>query len=90
MNKGQRKRKKTLRNKVVEHHIVYSFDALRHKQTEIVVPIWNTEHYICRLLQTRGKYVSKGFLKHLKFFIWKHEESAVDLSINNTGSIGEK
>ena len=93
MNKGQRARKKILRSKIVAHHILYSYDGLRHKQIPIEVNIYNTEHYITRLLQTRGKYISKGFIRVLKFFIFENEEKAIDLSrsiINNIEKIVEE
>ena len=86
-NKGYYKRKNTLRRKVVEHHILYNYDALGHKQEEVKVPIYNNEHYICRLLQTRGKWISKGFLKTLEHFIWLHKDTAIDLSARKNGVI---
>lgn len=69
MNKGQLARKKILRSKIVGHHLRYTYNGLTHKQDERVVQIYNTEHYITRLLQTRGRYVSKGFLFVLVDFI---------------------
>lgn len=73
LNKGLRKRKETLRNKVVPHHIAYEYNGLTHKQEEIVVPIYNNEHWLVGHLQKRGKYVSEGFLQTLKHFIWLRE-----------------
>ena len=67
--KGLAKRKKTLRSKVVSHHLRYAYNGLTHKQDERTVTIYNNEHYITRLLQTRGQYVSKGFLFVLADFI---------------------
>ena len=80
MNKGQRARKKTLRNKVLDHHVLYEYNGLTHKQDEITVPIYHNEHYIVTLLQRRGRYISKGFIRVLQFFIWRYSDSAVDLS----------
>jgi hypothetical protein len=73
MNKGLLARKKILRSKVVEHHILYQYDGLRHKQAPISVHIYNNEHYILSLLQKRGKWVSWGFLQSLKQFVWERE-----------------
>lgn len=73
MNKGLRKRKNTLRNKIVPHHIAYEYNGLTHKQEAIVVPIFNNEHWLISHLQKRGKYVSQGFLQSLKHFIWLRE-----------------
>ena len=74
--------KRKTRYKTVHHHILYDYDGIRHKQTEITVPIYYTEHYICKLLQTSGSKISKGFIKVLKYFIWRYEEQAVDLGKN--------
>jgi len=82
MNKGQRARKKTLRNKIVEHHINYEYNGLTHKQEPVTVKIYNNEHWLISHLQKRGKYVSKGFLQTLKYFVWLRETTTnfVDLS----------
>lgn len=69
MNRGLRKRKEILRKKIVSHHLRYAYNGLTHKQDERTLLIFHTEHYITRLLQTRGKYVSKGFLFVLADFI---------------------
>ena len=69
MNTGQRKRKKTLRSKVVNHHLRYEYNGLTHKQEERTLPVYFNEHYIIKLLQTRGKWVSKGFLFILVDFV---------------------
>jgi len=63
------------RKKPLNHHIVYD----ERKGQEVVVPIYPIEHYICMLLQRRGSLVSKGFIKHLEYFIWKYRDDAVDL-----------
>ena len=70
------------RSKVVGHHIIYAYDGLTHVQSDIEVPIYNMEHYICTLMQRRGKYVSKGFLDWLKYYIWEKETTGAfnDLS----------
>lgn len=67
---------KTNRKKPLNHHIVYN----EREGQEVVVPIYPIEHYICMLLQRRGSLISKGFIKHLRFFIWKHEDGAIDLT----------
>lgn len=64
----------------VRHHITYDYDGVRHKQTGIVVPIFPAEHFLCTQLQRRGSLISKGFLKHLEFFIWRHKDSCQDLT----------
>lgn len=89
MNKGQRTRKNALRSKVVAHHLRYSYNGLTHKQDERIVHIYNTEHYITRLLQTRGRYVSKGFLFVLVDFILDRLVTGnyVDLQLNVTNTI---
>lgn len=89
MNKGLRKRKKTLRNKIVEHHIIYEYNGLTHKQEEIKVNIYNNEHWLISHLQKRGRYVSRGFLQTLKHFIWLRETTGnfVDLSNQKTDTI---
>lgn len=68
-NKGFYKRKNTLRKKIVEHHIRYQYDGISHKQEERILPIYHNEHYITKLLQTRGQWVSKGFLFVLVDFV---------------------
>lgn len=96
MNKGQRARKKTLRNKVVEHHVLYEYSGLTHKQEPITVYIFNNEHWLASQLQRRGKYVSKGFLQVLKQFILIREITGnfvdigrTDLSASQTDTIKE-
>ena len=79
-NRGWIKRKQALRQKIVDHHITYTYNGNTHKQEEIVVPVYYMEHHIITQLQRRGKYISKGFIKTLKYFIWEHEECATDLS----------
>ena len=69
MNKGQLQKKKILRAKIVDHHLRYQYNGCSHVQEERKVPIYFTEHYITKLLQTRGRYVSKGFLLVLADFI---------------------
>lgn len=88
-NKGWAKLKKVLRNKVIEHHISYEYSGTTHKQEEIVVPVYYMEHHLLTQLQRRGKFVSKGFLRTLEHFIWKHKESATDLSLEVSDTIGE-
>ena len=73
--------------KPVNHHIVYAYDGIKHKQVPVEVDVYHIEHYIITLLQRRGSLVSKGFIRHLKHFIWLHEESARDLSKNSTHTI---
>lgn len=80
VNKGLRALRKKIRGKIVEHHILYEYDGCAHKQKEVKVPIFYIEHHIITQLQRRGKWVSKGFIKALKHFIWLYEDSAVDLS----------
>lgn len=89
MNKGQRARKNTLRKKVLNHHILYQYDGLTHKQKAIEVPLYHNEHYIVKLLQTRGKWVSRGFLQSLKYFIWEREttNNFVDLPRSQENTI---
>ena len=77
MNKGQAARKKTLRNKVVEHHIIYNFNHLAHKQKEIVVPVKYMEHWILTQLQRRGNTISRGFVNSLKYLIWMWETTGI-------------
>lgn len=61
----------------------YEYNALTHKQNARTVQLFSNEHYLTRLLQTRGKYVSKGFLFVLVDFIFDRllTENFVDLSI---------
>lgn len=68
-NKGYYKRKAALRNKLISHHVRYQYDGISHKQEPRTVKIYNTEHYVTRLLQTRGHKVTKGFLLVLADFI---------------------
>jgi len=81
-----RKRKEP---KPVEHHIVYDFDGCTHKQKPITVYVYPIEHYLCTQLQRRGKYVSKGFLRSLEYFIWKHKRTAVNLSSKCSDTISD-
>lgn len=74
-------RRKFRKPKVLNHHIVYGYDGCTHKQLDIEVPIYDTEHYILTLLQRRGKYISKGFIRALGFFIWQHGEDAKELHL---------
>lgn len=64
------------RTKPLTHHIIYN----EYKDQEVTAPLYPGEHWLCTQLQRRGSLISKGFLKHLRFFIWKHEDSAHDLS----------
>jgi hypothetical protein len=57
----------------VEHHINYEYNGSTHKQEAVTVAIYNNEHWLIGHLQKRGKYVSKGFLQTLKYFIWLRE-----------------
>ena len=81
--------KRKTRYKTVQHHVLYNYDGISHKQVEITVPIYYTEHYICKLLQTRGSKISKGFIKVLEYFIWLNRERAVDLSLSQVNTIKE-
>ena len=73
------------RTKPLNHHIIYN----EHDKQEVVVSIYPIEHYICTLLQRRGSLISKGFIKHLKFFVWKYEDGAQDLSASSAYTISE-
>ena len=63
---------------IQNHHIVYENE--RHKQKEIVVPVFKGEHLILTKLQWYcRKKISKGFLKSLKVFIALNEDKGVDI-----------
>lgn len=62
------------KSRCLEHHIVYAYNGVgNHKQEDIKVKIFPSEHYILTLMQRRGKIISKGFIDSLKYFIWEHE-----------------
>lgn len=55
------------------HHILYAYNGVgNHKQIDITVRIYPSEHYLLTLLQRRGSKVSKGFIDSLRYFIWEH------------------
>lgn len=70
---------KKRKQKPVCHHIMYDYSGCSHTQKQVTVFVYPIEHHLCTQLQRRGKYVSKGFIKHLEHFVWKHKDTAVDL-----------
>lgn len=54
-----------------KHHISYD--------PEIVVTLYQGEHWTITVLNRRKKNMSKGFLRCLKEYIAQHEDQAVDL-----------
>jgi len=67
-------------DKKVVHHIVYDYNGNSHKQKEITKLVYYAEHDIITRMQRRGKYISQGFIDHLKYFIWRCE--CLGLAIN--------
>ena len=68
-------KKKRIINK---HHIIYP--SSDHPEQELVVPVFAGEHeIISKLSWYTRKSVSKGLIKHLKFFILLNEDRAQDL-----------
>ena len=83
-------------DKKVVHHICYDYNGSSHKQEEITKVVYYAEHHILTQLQRRGKRISKGFLDHLKYFIWKTEVTGFyedldenDKKLAETGAITE-
>lgn len=75
-------RKTTITKKEVVHHIVYDYNGNSHKQEEVTVLVYYMEHDIIKRMQRRGKYISVGFLNHLKYFIWRCETLGVAIDLN--------
>ncbi len=70
------------------HHIVYAMNGVGdHKQIDIQVPIYTTEHHILTELQRRGKNVSRGFLQSLKYFIWERTTLGTFVDLQQGGGI---
>ncbi len=69
------KRKRKWRQEIQKHHISYPDDP----DGEITVNIYKGEHWAITCINRRSKNMSKGFLRCLKEYIDKHEDTAVDL-----------
>ena len=62
---------KRSRNRIQKHHISYD--------PEIIVKIFQGEHYIITMLKRRTKNMSKGLLLELQIYLDKYKNMAVDL-----------
>ena len=66
--------KKVVKRIVQKHHIKYK----DKDGYDWVVRIYKGEHWAITQLQRR-KFISKGFITSLKYWIEQHESSAIDL-----------
>jgi hypothetical protein len=61
---------------IQKHHIIYKNDE--HKQKDLTVDLYKGEHWCITQLQRR-KYITKGFIKALKFWILINEDNAIEV-----------
>lgn len=64
---------KRKRNQIQNHHISY--------EPEVLVKIYQGEHWTLTIINRRTKNISKGFIDCLQKYIDEHKDKAVDLSL---------